>query len=123
MGDIRLIQYTSKPDFYKKIYGETYVCNHPIYDVCTLFKIKDRGFAVIQQYCKGKVTYWSAIEPWLNNLIYTNEYFLEFFEENAEECTDGLYPTFAIRQVMHRLKMKPLKKEILETVFDRPIFK
>lgn len=31
------------------MYGERYICNHPVYDRCTLFKIGDRGLAVIQQ--------------------------------------------------------------------------
>ena len=34
-------------------------------------------------------------------------------------ATDGLYPTVTIRQIMWALKMKPIKRERWETVFDR----
>lgn len=37
-----------KPDLYLSMYGDTYVCNHPVYDICTLFKIGNKGLAVIQ---------------------------------------------------------------------------
>jgi hypothetical protein len=38
-----------KPDLYSARFGDIYVCNHPVYDRCTLFTINDRGLAVIQQ--------------------------------------------------------------------------
>ena len=38
-----------KPDIYLSMYGELYICNHPVYDRCTLFTIGDKGLAVIQQ--------------------------------------------------------------------------
>ena len=38
-----------KPDIYLSMYGKLYVCNHPVYDRCTLFTIGDKGLAVIQQ--------------------------------------------------------------------------
>ena len=38
-----------KPDIYRSMYGETYICNHPVYNKCTLFRIGDNGLAVIQQ--------------------------------------------------------------------------
>lgn len=38
-----------KPTLYFSIYGEVYTCGHPVYDRCTLFKMKDRGLAIIQQ--------------------------------------------------------------------------
>lgn len=37
----------------------------------------------------------------------------------AGTCTDGLWPTVTIRQIMWALKMKPLQKQRWETVFDR----
>ena len=49
-----------KPNRYSSMYGITYICNHPIYDKCTLFKIGDKGLAIIQQRfdkCK-KCTWW-----------------------------------------------------------------
>ena len=41
--------YFEKPDIYRSLYGETYVCNHPVYDKCTLYKINGKGLAVVQQ--------------------------------------------------------------------------
>ena len=35
------------------------------------------------------------------------------------ECTDGLYPTVTIRQIMWALKMKPIQRQRWETCFDR----
>ena len=37
-----------KPKLYLAIYGDTYVCDHPVYNTCTLFKINEKGLAVIQ---------------------------------------------------------------------------
>ena len=38
-----------KPSVYLSMYGEIYICEHPVYDRCTLFRIGDKGLAVIQQ--------------------------------------------------------------------------
>ena len=38
-----------KPTIYLSMYGKRYICNHPVYDSCTLFEIGDKGLAVIQQ--------------------------------------------------------------------------
>lgn len=67
----------------------------------------------------NKCTYWSEIDPWLTDAIYLHPKFKDYFDERAEECKDGLYPTVTVRQLMWALKMKPLKKERWETVFDR----
>lgn len=101
--------------------GETYTCNHPLYNRCTLYIIGDKGIAVIQQRfdVAHKSTYWTEIDPWLTTAIYVNENFKRYFDERAEKSKDGLYPTVTVRQIMHSLKMKPLKKERWETVFDR----
>ena len=110
-----------KPDIYSSMYGDTYECNHPVYDRCTLFKIDDRGLAVIQQRhdrCK-KITWWSEIDPWLPDSLYLHPNFKEYFDSRACECVNGIYPTVTIRQIMWALKMKPLPKERWETCFDR----
>lgn len=52
-----------KPNLYLAIFGDTYQCNHPLYDSCTLFKINSKGLAVIQQRCKNKKTFWTEIDP------------------------------------------------------------
>ena len=38
-----------KPTIYLSMYGKRYICDHPVYDSCTLFEIGDKGLAVIQQ--------------------------------------------------------------------------
>jgi len=110
-----------KPKDYSSIYGEVYVCNHPVYDKCTLFKIGNKGLAVIQQRYNPntKGTRWTDIDPWLTDQLYLHERFKNFFDERSDECKDGLYPTVSIRQIMWALKMKPIKRERWETCFDR----
>jgi hypothetical protein len=112
-----------KPDFYSSLYGDTYTCDHPLYDKCTLFQINNKGLAVIQQRYDSltKHTYWGEIDPWLTDELYLHPKFKDFFDDRAGECRDGLYPTVTIRQFMWGLKMKPLQKEFWETCFDRKI--
>lgn len=103
------------------MYGNTYICDHPVYDRCTLYQIDNKGLAVIQQRYdqETKTTWWSEIDPWLTDTLYLHPKFKEFFDNRAEETTNGLYPTVTIRQIMWALKMKPIKKEQWETCFDR----
>lgn len=110
-----------KPLIYLSMYGERYICDHPIYNSCTLFKIGQNGLAVIQQRFnpETKSTWWAEIDPWLTDELYLHPRFKEFFDSRSGKCTDGLYPTVTIRQIMWALKMKPLKRERWETVFDR----
>ena len=110
-----------KPYFYSNLYGKPYICKHPIYDCCTLYTIGNRGLAVIQQRFdqKTKSTWWSEIDPWLTDQIYLHPGFKKFFDERSGTCSDGLYPTVTIRQIMWALKLKPIKRERWETVFDR----
>ena len=42
-----------KPTMYRNMYGETYECNYPVYNKCTLFKMGQKGLAVIQQMMWG----------------------------------------------------------------------
>lgn len=101
-------------------YGAIYNCEHPVYNLCTLYLIGNNGLAVIQQRCdNNKCTYWTDIDPWLIDELYLHERFKEFFDDRAGPCKNGLYPTVTIRQIMWALKMKPLKKERWETCFDR----
>lgn len=110
-----------KPKSYTTIYGITYKCNHPVYDRCTLFKLGNKGLAVIQQRYNPitKHTYWSEIDPWLNDSIYLHTKFGDYLSTRAGECKNGLYPTVTIRQLMWALKMKPIPRERWETCFDR----
>ena len=110
-----------KPDIYLAMYGSTYICNHPVYSQCTLYKSGKNGLAVIHQRydISTKTTWWGEIDPWLTDDIYLHTRFKEFFENRAGEATDGLYPTVTIRQIMLALKMKPIPRERWETCFDR----
>ena len=110
-----------KPDIYMSMYGTTYICSHPVYDKCTLFKIGQKGLSVIQQrYDEGsKKTWWGEIDPWLTDSLYLHPRFRDFFENRAGESIDGLYPTVTVRQIMWALKMKPIQRERWETCFDR----
>ena len=117
---MRMRYFYEKPSKCIPIYGETYCCNHPVYNRCTLFKINNKGLAVIQQRYSPffKSTWWEEIDPWLANEIYLNPGFMKFFEQFSGTCQNGLYPTVTVRQIMWALKIKPLKKERWETTFD-----
>lgn len=110
-----------KPAIYLSKYGERYICGHPVYSACTLYRIGDKGLAVIQQrYDEStKTTSWGELDPWLTDDLYLHPKFKQFFDERSGKATDGLYPTVTVRQIMWALKMKPLMKERWETTFDR----
>lgn len=100
------------PDFYGTLYGKLYVCNHPLYDRCTLYQIENKGLAVIQQKFHNKITWWEEIDAWLIDSIYLNKYFYLYFQQHSREADEnGLYPTVTARQIMWTLKMKPTPKE------------
>lgn len=84
-------------------------------------EVGDKGLAVIQQRFDSdtKSTWWGEVDPWLTDDLYLHPKFKEYFDKRAGACTDGLYPTVTIRQIMWALKMKPIKRERWETVFDR----
>ena len=54
------------------MYGRVYICNHPVYDRCTLYEINNKGLAVIQQRFDNdtKCTYWTEIDEWLTDPLY-----------------------------------------------------
>lgn len=111
-----------KPNIYSSMYGNIYICNHPVYNKCTLYKIGNEGLAVIQQRYnpEQKTTFWENIDPWIVDELYLHPYFKEYFKKRAQRADEnGLYPTVAVRQIMWAFKMKPMKKERWETVFDR----
>ena len=110
-----------KPTICEPLYGDRYYCDHEVYTYSTLFKINNIGLSVIQQRYDNvnKTTWWGEIDQWLRNDIYLNPLFKQYFDSRAGICINGVYPTVTIRQIMWALKMKPLKKEKCETVFDR----
>ena len=115
------VRYHYEPVNNTSKHGKVYICDHPVYSFCTLYRISDLGLAVIQQHFDAdrKVTWWGEIDGSLVDDLYLNPNFLGYFYERAGKGENGIYPTVTIRQAMHALKMKPLKKERWETVFDR----
>lgn len=109
-----------QPEIYLSMYGERYICDHPVYNACTLFKIGDKGLAVIQQRydSESKMTFWTEIDACLTDDLYLHPKFHDYFEQKGNEEVKGLFPTVTIRQIMWALKMKPLPKQPWETVFD-----
>lgn len=109
------------PKYYTHVTGIVYKCNHPVYDRCTLYRIGKKGLAVIQQRYdpEKKSTTWSEIDPWLTDEIYINKNFKRYFDKMSDIPVNGIYPTVTIRKIMWALRMKPLEKEVWETVFDR----
>ena len=75
-----------KPKIYMTIYGETYECDHPVYNKCTLFKMEGKGLAVIQQrYDKNTKTIWlGEIDPWLTDSLYLHKNFLKFSKRESD---------------------------------------
>ena len=110
-----------KPSIYVSLYGISHECDHPVYDKCTLYLIDDKGLAVIQQRYNPqiKTTWWGEIDPWLTDVIYLHPRFKQFFNSRSGKCRNGIYPTVTVRQIMWALKIKPMKREQWETVFDR----
>ena len=110
-----------KPKSYRSLYGKRYICNHPVYNSCTLYLIRNKGLAVIQQRFEplDKSTWWTEIDPWLTDELYLHPNFKQFFDIHAGSAVEGLYPTVTVRQIMWALKLKPLKRERWETVFDK----
>ena len=110
------------PKIHLSLYGKTYYCDHPVYSRCTLYLVGDLGLAVIQQRYrrKDKSTYWTEIDGYLVDDLYMHDGFMEYFKKKAGPKTDkGLYPTVTIRQIMWAIRLKPLKREPWETVFDK----
>ena len=102
-----------KPDLYLSMYSETYGYNHPVYDKCTLFRIGDKGLAIIQQRYdnNSKKTWWGKVDEWLTDGLYLHPKFKDYFDERSGECVNGIYPTVTIRQIMWALKIKPIPRE------------
>lgn len=116
--------HVNPPSLSKQAFGEIYICDHPVYDRCTLYKYGKRGIAVIQQRYdeKTKHTYWTEIDDWIANALWLDVKFHAYLREHAREPVDGLYPTSTVRQVMWACRIKPMKKESWETVFDMKDF-
>ena len=77
-----------KPTIYLSMYGKLYICEHPVYNSCTLFQISNKGLAVIQQRydAETKSTWWREVDPWLTDDLYLHPGFKKYFDERAEEC-------------------------------------
>ena len=112
------------PAMCRQVFSISYKCKHPVYSRYTLFKIKEKGIAIVQQYydTKSKHTWWDEVDPAISNAIYSQTGFKDYFELYAQECQNGIYPTLTVRQVMLALRMKPIKRECWEAMLDhKPI--
>lgn len=100
--------------------GEIYICDHPVYNSCTLYRDGDLGLAVIQQRFnpKLKCTWWGPIDLRLSGDIYQQEGFQDYFSKNSSVGKSGIYPTVEVRKLMWALRMKPLPMSPWETKFD-----
>lgn len=110
-----------KPSIFVSMYGMVHTCDHPVYDRCTLYKIENKGLAVIQQRFNPntKTSFWSEVDTWLTDELYLHPKFKQYFDKRAGEGVDGIYPTVTIRQIMWALRIKPLPRQRWETCFDR----
>lgn len=114
--------YYQRPPLYTNTMGVDYQCDHYLYNRGTLYLQGDKGMVIIQQRIdEEKRTYWSSIDPWLVDQIFFNKNFQALFDMTATQSDNGLFPTMTIRQVMFYLKMKPMRRELWETAFDRTI--
>ena len=110
--------FTEKPDESRdhRLFCEK--VSHPLYNSCRLLKTdKYTGLAIVQKRfnSKLKVFFYNAPDSWVMDEILKNPNFADYVFEHADKCTNALYPTVTVRQVMYALKMKPLKKEDWET--------
>ncbi len=102
-------------------FGDLLLCDHPVYFRATLYKRGRKGLAVIRQYFNPvtKTTFWRELDNDLASDIYLSDGFETLFENRSGHCVNGVYPTVSVRQAMWALRMKPLRKQRWETVFDR----
>lgn len=112
------MKYFYNPPLYQMpLYGEIYICDHPMFHRATLYMVGNRGLLVVQQRYNviEKTIQWGPIDPWLSNDIYIHPKFLAYFNDHAEEMTaDGMFPVVSVRSLMWGLRMKPLKHEFWE---------
>ena len=97
--------------------GTVYICEHPMFNHCTLFQDGERGLAVVQEKFNPikKTRWWGTIEPWIAGDIFLNGHFQQYFNEHAGPADEhGIFPTVTLRKIMWALRMKPLKKEAWE---------
>ena len=113
--------YYEKPEKWTNV-GSIYYCDAPLYNACTLFRNGNIGIAIIQEHYdpNRKVKWWGPIKPWIAYDIWRNPNFGKYMINHASEPNEkGIYPTIQLRQLMWKLRMKPLKKEFWEeNIYD-----
>lgn len=97
------------------------LCDHRVFNSYTLYLYDRFGLGVIEQFYDPdtKATIWAAIEHDLAQDIYNHPGFKELLVKWSGPEVDGYFPVVPLRKIMWALRMKPLKKEIWETTFDR----
>lgn len=108
--------YYERPQTWTMFSAMVHECDHPVYSKCTLYLKDGRGVAIVQKRFnkQSKMFWWGPIDPWLVDDISSQAGWSEWFDKNAEEPDDHIYPTFTIRKVMWALRMKPLPRESYE---------
>ena len=91
------------------MYGQRYLCDHPVYHSCTLFLIEEKGLAVIQQRYdpEAKATFWTEVDAWLTDALYLHPKFKEFFDKEVPSNplkAEYLIPVF-IGELLNQGKM------------------
>ena len=85
-----------KPTIYLSMYGKRYICDHPVYDSCTLFEIGDKGLAVIQQRydAETKSTFWTEVDAWLTDALYVHRSVIQEAMEDDRESMRSCYDMY-----------------------------
>lgn len=81
--EVRVRYHYEKPGFYTSQYGEVYICDHPVYNRCTLYKNREKGLAVIQQRVDAatKTTWWGRARPMVDGFALSERRVLRIFRE------------------------------------------
>lgn len=117
-GGVMRYYYIKKREWTCK-HARTYMCDNPLYNSGTLYFENGKGMLVIQLHFdeRTKRMWWGPIDPWLIDDIYSQVNFFEVFNKIASEKNSrGIFPEIKIRKLMWELRMKPLKKEIWESI-------
>lgn len=96
--------YYEKPQTYTVSKGRTEKVDAELYSECTLYEVNGKGLRVVQLRFnpKLKVFFYGPIDDYLIDDIFSREGFLE-------NLSDPPYKTIEVRQLMWKLRMKPLK--------------
>lgn len=92
---------------------QLYHCDHPLFDLCTLYFWDGKGLIVVQQKYDeaNKTLSWGPVDSNVANDIFLHPDFPDYFFMNADYGEENGFPIISVRKLMWALRMKPLKKE------------